>query len=142
MAKKLTHTSMRGVNINMEEMRNKNENSVAVTGIGAQFRMNARGDTLKTGGRVDKKREQIEQEYNLMPQGNAKRVDVRAIEADSFETPQQALERLARHQAIPEVPKPAFKTATADVFESPDAPEAPRNVVGKERARRLTEKED
>jgi hypothetical protein len=143
MAKKISHTSMRGVALNMEAMRTKNEQSVAVTGRGAQVRMNARGDTLTTGGRVDKKREQIEQEYNLMPQGKAKRIDVRAVEADSFETPQQALARVARQQSIPALPKVEPKRATLDDdFVSPTSDTETSKGATSRTARRLIEKED
>lgn len=136
-APKVVHTSMRGVQINMEEMRSANENSVALSGRGGEIRMNARGDTLKNGGRVDKKREQIEQAYNMMPSGKSKRADVRAVEADTFETPQQVMERMARQESKPtpaavETPR----NVVADVFDDKSAKPA------KPAGRRLTEKED
>ncbi|MNK54717.1 hypothetical protein D3C87_737090 [compost metagenome] len=139
------HTSMRGVHINMEEMRAKNEQSVAVTGRGAQLRMNARGDTLANGGRIDRKREDIDADYHTQLNGNAKRVDVRAVEADTFETPQQVLERL-RVEKQEAAPKPVAPKSNpvADVFETPaeSGLEPPKNVLNKDRARRLTEKDD
>lgn len=144
------HTSMRGVAINMEEMRAKNEQAVAVTGRGAQLRMNARGDTLTTGGRIDRKREDIDADYNVQLQGNAKRVDVRAVEADTFETPEQVMARLRAEKQEAAKPVPAPKAPApksqpiADVFETPAETglEPPANVISKDRARRLTEKDD
>lgn len=143
------HVSMRGIHVNMEEMRAKNEQSVAVTGIGSRVRMNARGDTLTNGGRIDRKREDIDADYNTQLQGNAKRVDVRAVEADTFETPQQVVERLRaeKQEAVKVAPKPAPQTnPLADVFETPQTAaaglEEPKNVLNKDRARRLTEKDD
>ena len=142
------HVSMRGVAVNMEEMRAHNEQAVAVTGRGGRVRMNARGDTLADGGRIDRKREDIDADYNTQLQGNAKRVDVRAIEADTFETPQQVLERLKAAQAAPTPAKTNLESKgapLADVFETPSSAlgvEPPKDVVSKERARRLTEKDD
>lgn len=139
------HTSMRGVPINMEEMRARNEAAVAVTGRGANLRMNARGDTLAAGGRIDRKREDIDAAYNTQLQGNAKRVDVRAVEADTFETPAQVLERLKAAQAEPKPAKTNLEQKAppiADVFESEVEADQPKNVAGKDRARRLSEKDD
>jgi len=132
-----SHTSMRGVSINMEEMRAKNEQTVAVTGRGTQLRMNARGDMLTAGGQVNKRREDIEAEYNNSHlQGNVKRVDVRAVEADSFETPQQVVERLKALQAQKQNEKAAAPaTPAADVG-------AEKPAVAKDRTRKLSEKED
>ncbi len=141
MAKLPTHTSMRGVQVNMEEMRAKNEQSVAVTGRGAQLRMNARGDMLTAGGHVNKRREDIEAEYNQHKlQGNVKRVDVRAVEPDTFETPQQVVERLKALKAA-QAQAPAAKPETssaplADVFEAAEKP------ANKDRVRKISEKDD
>lgn len=147
-----THTSMRGVQVNMEAMRAKNEGLVAVTGRGSHLRMNARGDTLSEGGRVDKRREDIDAEYNTQLHGNAKRVDVRQVEADTFETPQQVVERLKAAQEVAKQAKvePPLatntKTPLADVFEESSINEVSSNqsstTAPKERTRRLSEKDD
>lgn len=139
MSKPIIHKSMRGVVLNMNEMRTAHEDAVAVTGVGSKVpRMNARGDTLLSGGRIDRKREQIEADYNTTLQGNAKRIDVRAPEPDTFETPQAAVERMLKQQAeakaLAEAQAPRPAVVPQDTVEAPadDKPKRQRNFVEKE----------
>jgi len=54
-----THTSMRGVPIDMEKLNLQNELMPAVGNV----KVNARGDELGSGGKIVKTREQILQDY-------------------------------------------------------------------------------
>lgn len=130
------HISMRGVVINMEEMRSKNEDVVAVTGHGSQYKMNARGDTLGLGGRVDRRREEIDSDYQTSLEGNVKRVEARKVEADTFETPQQVVERL---KAPKEQPKPVDQKPVAPVDNAVKADEVKQEPKP---VKKLSEKED
>lgn len=121
------HKTMRGVTKNMEEMRMQNENVTAVTGRGSMARMNARGDSLAKGGRIDKTREAIESEYNQNPMGNVKNVSLKEIMPDVFETPAEVMARLQ-----------AQSQAAASAL----TPDAPANVVGRRGARKLVDKAD
>jgi hypothetical protein len=53
------HRSMRGIPVDMELLRKKNELTPAV----GNARVNARGDELGPGGKIIKKREEIIREY-------------------------------------------------------------------------------
>lgn len=157
--------SMRGVKINMDEMRRANENTVAVTG--GSVRMNARGDLLKSDGTVLKRREQIETEYNRNPEGKVKNVSLKNIQPDTFVTPTEAINQLtgaaqaaAAGIKVDNTPKvhedaEAKKEASkgkgksevaADIFEAPAESkvdlEMPASVVGKEKGRRLVDTDD
>jgi hypothetical protein len=118
---------MRGTKLNMEAMRMENENATAVTGRGSTARMNARGDTLGQGGRIDKTREAIESEYNQNPMGSVKNVSLKEIMPDVFETPAEVMARLQ-----------AQSQAAAGAL----TPDAPTNVVGRRGARKLVDKAD
>jgi hypothetical protein len=130
------HISMRGVQINMEEMRSKNEDVVAVTGHGAQFKMNARGDTLALGGRVDRRREEIDSDYQTSLEGNVKRVESRDIKPDVFETPQEVVERL---KVVKEQPKPQAQKPVVPVDNSIRADDTKPE---QKPVKKLSEKED
>lgn len=54
-----THTSMRGMPIDMEKLNLQNELMPAVGNV----KVNARGDELGKGGKIVKTREQILQDY-------------------------------------------------------------------------------
>lgn len=55
---------MRGKIIDLDALSGANQDVIAVTGGG--IRMNARGDILGPGGKVVKKIEQIQEEYNAL----------------------------------------------------------------------------
>lgn len=60
----MQHRSMRGKMIDLDALGGANQDVIAVTGGG--MRMNARGDILGPGGKVVKKIEQIQEEYNAV----------------------------------------------------------------------------
>lgn len=59
MATKITHTSAQGKEVDMEKLRLQNELSLAV----GNARVNARGDEIGPGGKIIRKREDIQEEY-------------------------------------------------------------------------------
>lgn len=121
-------TSMRGKNIDMEAMRAAQEESVAI----GNARMNARGDILGKGGKIEIRREQIIRDfYNRHPQGTAN-VSLKPALPDTFETPAQALARV---------------TSLADQQATPPAPPAPAAdmdpvAVADKKTRKLVNKDD
>lgn len=58
-AAKVVHKSMQGKIVDVDQLRQKNEMTLAVGNV----RMNARGDELGPGGKVIRKREDIVSEY-------------------------------------------------------------------------------
>lgn len=145
MGKKI-HTSMRGVQLNMEEMRAKNEGSVALTGYGSKLRMNANGDTLGKGGLIDKRREVIEQDYATTLQGSVKQLSNKPVVVDTFETPSQVVERLSKPKQEPKVEAKVEPKVEPKVEAKPDAlfDEATDSTppVASRPARKLIERED
>lgn len=107
--------SMRGKIIDMDSLRAQNDENVAI----GNARMNARGDVLGPGGKIEIRREQIIRDfYNRNPQGSAP-VSLKPAVPDVFETPAQAMARmtqLADKQAAP----PASTEADADQTQSAD----------------------
>jgi hypothetical protein len=63
---KVVHKSMQGREIDIDQLRQKNEMTLAVGNV----RMNARGDELGPGGKIVKKREDIVSEYYTGRQEN------------------------------------------------------------------------
>lgn len=124
---KKKHFSMRGIEINMEELRMKNEDAIAVTGKDSGLNMNARGDIVRHGA-VVKRREKIEQEYNTLPQGAARTVAFKGVEADTFLTPTESWSK-----ATAPVEQPKVEAKVEDT---------PPVVEEKTRTRKFIEKED
>ena len=124
------HFSMRGEKVNMEELAAKNSDTVAVTGRFSSVKMNARGDILGRGGYVNKRREQIEQEYNTSITDKVKNAGAVSIREDIFETPEEAVKRLTqgaesvKNQQVNSVEEPALHPSKG------------------QRSRRVVEKED
>lgn len=58
-APKIVHRTMQGKTIDLDQLRQKNEMTMAV----GNARMNARGDELGPGGKILRKREEIVNEY-------------------------------------------------------------------------------
>lgn len=56
---KTTHRTMQGKELDLDKLRTRYENTLAV----GNARMNARGDELGPGGKVIKKREEDSNEY-------------------------------------------------------------------------------
>lgn len=63
---KVVHRSMQGKIVDVDQLRQKNEMTLAVGNV----RMNARGDELGPGGKIIKKREDIVSEYYTGRQEN------------------------------------------------------------------------
>jgi hypothetical protein len=83
--------SMRGKPIDMDALRAQNEQVPAI----GNASMNARGDILGRGGSVEIRREMIIQDYYKgKPQG-AQAVSLKSAQPDVFETPAQAMARMA-----------------------------------------------
>lgn len=58
-AAKIVHRTMQGKEIDIDQLRQKNEMTLAVGNV----RMNARGDELGPNGKIIRKREDIVSEY-------------------------------------------------------------------------------
>lgn len=58
-AAKIVHKTMQGKTIDIDQLRQKNEMTLAVGNV----RMNARGDELGPNGKIIRKREDIVNEY-------------------------------------------------------------------------------
>lgn len=87
---KKIQTSMRGRALDMDAMRAAQDDSVAI----GNARMNARGDILGKGGKIEIRREQIIRDfYAKHPQG-MNQVSLKAAVPDTFETPAQAMNRM------------------------------------------------
>lgn len=99
---KKPHTSMRGKVMDMDGMRAQNDQNVAI----GNARMNARGDVVGRGGKIEIRREQIIRDfYNRNPQGTSS-VSLKPAVPDVFESPAAALARmteLAEKQSAPTV---------------------------------------
>jgi len=59
MAERKVYTSAQGKPVDMEKLRNQNETSIAV----GNARVNARGDEIGPGGKIVRKREDLQDEY-------------------------------------------------------------------------------
>lgn len=59
MAERKVYTSAQGKLVDMEKLRNQNETSIAV----GNARVNARGDEIGPGGKIVRKREDLQDEY-------------------------------------------------------------------------------
>ena len=120
---KKQYRSMRGTIIDMEAMTAGQENLPALNG-GSDIRMNARGDLLNKFSEVQVSREQIVRDYYSANPNGVKQVSLKAALADTFETPAEAMARLA-----------ATEVKGQEV-------DTPLEVVGGKKARRLINKED
>jgi len=83
----LQHRSMRGKMIDLDVMGAANQDTIAVTGGG--LRMNARGDILGPGGKVVKKIEQIQEEYDTANPAGRQKISI----ADTNKMKKFALKR-------------------------------------------------
>lgn len=100
---KKPQTSMRGKAIDMDALRAQNDENVAI----GNARMNARGDVLGRGGKIEIRREQIIRDfYNRNPHG-AVPVSLKPAVPDVFETPAQAMARMAEIADKQTPPAPA-----------------------------------
>jgi hypothetical protein len=89
---KIQHRSMRGTIVDMDALRLKHATDPAI----GNANMNANGDILGKGGRITIRREQITQAYyQNNPQG-VKNASLKQPSPETFETPQQAVERLTK----------------------------------------------
>jgi hypothetical protein len=100
----VNHRSMRGKTIDMVALMGANPDTVAVTGGGQS--MNARGDILGPGGKVVKRIEQIQEEYNKLNPGNRQKISVADTEKmkkfalkKRFMTPEEIQKNLAEIEA-------------------------------------------
>lgn len=59
MAERKVYRSMQGKEVDIEKLRNMNEMSLAV----GNARVNARGDEIGPGGKIVRKREEIQDDY-------------------------------------------------------------------------------
>lgn len=92
---------MRGKMIDLDAMGTANQDVIAVTGGG--MNMNARGDILGPGGKIVKKVEQIQEEYNnINPSGKQKISIADANKMKKFAlkrqflTPEEVQQQIAR----------------------------------------------
>lgn len=100
----VTHRSMRGKTIDMVALMGAHSDTIAVTGGGTL--MNARGDILGPGGKIVKKIEQIQEEYEKVNVGSRQKISVADTERmkkfalkKRFMTPEELQENLAKIEA-------------------------------------------
>jgi len=111
--------SMRGVVIDMDAMRAANEDSRAL----GNGKMNARGDILGANGKIEVRREQIAREYYNNNPGSANKVSLKPAVPDVFETPDQAMARIAAAtapQAETDMPEGLAKKSRRLIKDSDD----------------------
>lgn len=118
--------SMRGRVVDMDALRAQNEGSVAL----GNARMNARGDILGPNAMIEVRREQIIQDYYKGNPQVAQPVSLKSAQPDVFETPAEAMARMAATAAKPDSVSP----------EEMDAPEG--MVIDRKAVRKLIDKED
>jgi hypothetical protein len=112
-------TSMRGVTIDLDAMRASNEHLVAI----GNAKMNARGDKIGAGGKIEISREQIVQDYYQSNPHGVRQASLKAPLPDTFESPAEAIARLT----------PAAPVSDVD---------APTGLLDKKQVRKLIDKED
>lgn len=84
------HVSMRGLHIDVDAIRAQQEESIAI----GNAKMNARGDILSGGGKIEIRREQIIRDFYAKHPSGVKAVSLKAATPDVFETPSQAMSRM------------------------------------------------
>ncbi len=109
--KKKIHTSMRGVQIDMDSLRSRNEDTIAV----GNASMNARGDIIGKGGNVIVRREELARKHHEKSSTASTTVSLKPAMPDKFETPTEALARLTKAANNVVSPK-----ALVDDFEMPE----------------------
>jgi hypothetical protein len=123
---KKVQISMRGIAIDMDAMRSQNDQTIAI----GNARMNARGDIMGQGGKIEIRREQIIRDfYAQHPQG-MNQVSLKAALPDTFESPADAWKRI--EGAVEETPTTSAAEENLD---------APTGVAGK-KARKLVDKSE
>jgi hypothetical protein len=93
--------SMRGVAIDMDALSAANESSRAI----GNGKMNARGDILGTNGQIEVRREQIARDYYKSNPQASKQVSLKPALPDVFETPEQAMARMAELSRETDMPE-------------------------------------
>ena len=102
------HKTMRGNKVNMDQLRIKNEKTIAI----CKMNVNAGGDELGAGGKIIKDRNQRVREekalHTMMPDKvkvspNAKAVNKRAVEQQEEVIAQETAERILADADIPVV---------------------------------------
>jgi hypothetical protein len=112
---------MRGKLVDMEALRTRHAESPAI----GNAKMNARGDIIAKDGSVIVPREQIVQAYYASNPQGVKHASLKQASAETFETPQQAVERL-----------------TKQINNQQNAPDQPGNIMDKGKFRRMVDKPD
>ena|ERR1700691_2608641 len=82
--------TMRGVDFDMATVRAKHGNIKAI----GNANMNARGDILDNTGKITITRAQIIEEYNKRSKNDVKHVTLKNTDADDFENPSDAIQRI------------------------------------------------
>jgi hypothetical protein len=122
---KKPQVSMRGKPIDMDGLRAQNDEKVAI----GNARMNARGDVLGRGGKIEIRRDQIIRDfYNRNPQGAAQ-VSLKPAVPDVFETPAQAMARMTQKASTESAPPVKVEDAGTD--ETPVADKKQRKLINK-----------
>ena len=112
--------SMRGVAIDMDALSAANESSRAI----GNGKMNARGDIMGANGQIEVRREQIARDYYKSNPQASKQVSLKPALPDVFETPEQAMARMA------------------EVSKSNKETDMPEGLVQRPRGRKLVDKND
>lgn len=84
------HRTAKGTIVDMDALRMKNGDQKSLGNIS----MNARGDLLGDNGQVIKRRTQIVQDYYKDNSENVRKVSLKPLGTEDFETPAQAMARL------------------------------------------------
>lgn len=93
------HTSSLGEVVNMEGLRRKHGERVAIGNV----RMNARGDILDQANNILIRRDQIVQEYNTQTSKSVKQISLKTVLPDDLMTPEQALTKIYEEKNQPTV---------------------------------------
>lgn len=118
--------TMKGKLIDITSLLSENENTVAVTGSG--LRMNARGDILGPGGKVIKKKEDLEKEYAVKIENsvkNSKNVPLSSTELNRYTAEQKEIKRAEMNremQKIAERNNQIRRVVNTGDFINPDDP--------------------
>jgi len=118
---RIQHRSMRGTIVDMEALRTKHATSPAI----GNAKMNARGDVIAKDGSVLVSRDKIVQAYYASNPQGVKHASLKQTTAETFETPQQAVERL-----------------TKQINNKQPQLDQPSNVLDKTKLRRMVDKPD
>lgn len=93
---KITHRSAKGKIIDLAALMATHSSQKALGNIP----MNAQGDLLDSSGNIIRRRSQIVQDYYNQDNGNVKKVSLKPLGQENFDTPEEALKKLTGSSTI------------------------------------------